>query len=466
MKKSEEDLVQQIKSVFDDYNDGLSDQGWNELRKKFPEKESKKLPIWWLSGIAATLLVVAGLYFYNGSGNEKVILRANNTQKDSSSQKGKADDFKVETDIANAAKPTNTIENNEKVAPTESKDFRNAVQDVNNGLKVLTTEKLIAIQPKPVIASKDKTETLGNGITQGQLKTSTIIDENTIIASAQTNTDQGVKKPIDNNATALEKDAKSNTETKNTKLTTEEFLTEQSKILAANDNTKDIQKNSSSKTTFDVFTGTFFNYHDNNEAKLSAGVGLNANVKVTKNVVLSFGAGISQNKVSYENSVPTEISQAMFASKDNALNSAPVSGMAYSATATNDVSFNGRLLSVDLPMVVKFFPSKKQDFYISTGINSSTYLSQKYTYNYSWSNFGYRNGEAQTQQQTDESSLKGFDFANSAIIAIGINQNLGKNVLIFEPYYRPALSTMGDKNLRISSAGLNLKFNFNGNSKK
>ncbi|MNR33694.1 hypothetical protein D3C85_1513870 [compost metagenome] len=117
-------------------------------------------------------------------------------------------------------------------------------------------------------------------------------------------------------------------------------------------------------------------------------------------------------------------------------------------------------------MVVKFFPSKKQDFYISTGINSSSYITQKYTYNYNWSNFGVKNGEAQVQQETEKSSLKGFDFANSAIIAIGINQNIGKNVLIFEPYYKPALSTMGDKNLRISSAGLNLKFNFNGNSKK
>lgn len=462
MKESEEDLVQQIKSVFQDYNDGLSEQGWNELRKKFPEKESKKLPIWWLSGIAATLLVVAGLYFYNGSGNEKVILRANTSQKDTSFNNGIADDFKVQTDIANATKPAISENKTEKTAPSVTLDLRKNLQkDNHQGIK--TKDQLIAVQQNPLVTDKEKIQ---NPVVNNQLNNNLVIDNNAIIASVQTNANQGNAKAIDNNGNTAEAGGKPNAATNTTKLTTEEFLNEQSKILAANDNSKDISKNKSSKTTFDVFTGTFFNYHNDNEAKLSAGVGLNANVKVAKNVVLSFGAGISQNKISYENSVPTEISQAMFASKGNALNAAPVTGMAYSATATNDVSFNGRLLSVDLPMVVKFFPSKKQDFYISTGINSSTYLSQKYTYNYSWSNFGYRNGEAQTQQQTDQSSLSGFDFANSAIIAIGINQNLGKNVLIFEPYYRPSLSTMGDKNLRISSAGLNLKFNFNGNSKK
>ena len=179
------------------------------------------------------------------------------------------------------------------------------------------------------------------------------------------------------------------------KKSTEEFLKDQSKLLAHNEKNKD--KKNQSKTTFEVFTGTFFNYHDNNEAKLSAGLGLNANIEVAKNLVLSVGAGISQNKVSYENKVPAEVTQSMFAARDVALSLAP-SNAPYSATATNDVNFNGRLLSIDLPIAFKFFPTKRQDFYISTGINSSTYLSQKYTYNYNLSNFGIQNGAAQAKQ--------------------------------------------------------------------
>ena len=79
---SDEELANQIKSVFEDYDDGLGEQGWSELRKKYPEKDSKKLPIWWLTGIAATLLVVVGLYFSNAFDTEKVILRAGITPKE------------------------------------------------------------------------------------------------------------------------------------------------------------------------------------------------------------------------------------------------------------------------------------------------------------------------------------------------------------------------------------------------
>lgn len=451
---SDEELANQIKSVFEDYDDGLGEQGWSELRKKYPEKDSKKLPIWWLTGIAATLLLAVGLYFSNTFDTDKVILSAGTTPKAnalpekiiSDEVKGGTSQTRLDTVKTNTyAMPEKSGNENiepAKVANTAQKYIaqHNAIGDVNG-----TQELDVVVSNSEVALAKPLT----------------VIDKNTPIVA--------VTKP-DDKVTAnaiITKDEQPTEKSVKLKLSTEEFLKEESKALANNAN-KDSKKNGAPTTTLDVFTGTFFNYHDDNEAKLSAGVGLNANIKVTKNLVFSFGAGISQNKVSYENNVPAEISQAMFDSKSDGTNAmnAPITGLAYSVTATNDVSFNGQLLSIDLPMVVKFFPSKKQDFYISTGINSSSYITQKYTYNYNQSNFGIRNGEAQPKRETEKSNLKGFDFANSAIISVGINQNVGKNILIFEPYYKPALSAMGEKNLRISSAGINLKFNFNGNNKK
>lgn len=446
MKASDEELIEQIKVVFDDYDDGLSEQGWADLRKKFPEKENKKLPIWWLSGIAASLLLVMGLYFGEVFNTEKTILQ-------------NAKNNKVETPSttnSNHITPQNDSITNNHIAtvenqPTVQKPTQQAAQPSE---QLITENPLIASniavgEPQKNTVSPvepNKTNLPATAIVDnGSMVTTTKVENNQVAGIVQTEAPKNM----------VEK------ETPPTKLSTEEFLNKESQKLAKN---KNLEKNSSSKTTLDVYTGTFFNYHDNNEAKLSAGVGLNANVKVTKNLVLSFGAGISQNKVSYENKVPMDVAMSMFAAKDNAMSLAP-SSTAYSATATNDVSFNGQLLTIDLPMAVKFYPTKKQDFYISTGINSTSYLSQKYTYNYNWSNFQVKNGEAQQRQETEKSSLRGFDFANSAIIAIGINQNLGRNTLIFEPYYKPALGTMGDKNLRISSAGLNLKFNFNGGKK-
>jgi len=451
MKASDEELIEQIKVVFDDYDDGLSEQGWADLRKKFPEKENKKLPIWWLSGIAASLLLVMGLYFGEVFNTKKTILQNANNKKTETPSTTNSDHINPQNDSI-SGRNIATVENQ----PTVQKPTQQTTPFTEH---VITENPLVASkvtvgeqQPEKNMVShvetiKSNPPTTAAVVDNGNMVSNTKVENNQVAGTVQTEVPKNT----------VEK------ETQPTKLSTEEFFNKESQKIANNKN-KNTEKNSSSKTTLDVYTGTFFNYHDNNEAKLSAGVGLNANVKITKSLVFSFGAGISQNKVSYENKVPMDVAMSMFAARDNAMSLAP-SSAAYSATATNDVSFNGQLLTIDLPMAVKFYPTKKQDFYISTGINSTSYLSQKYTYNYNWSNFQVKNGEAQPRQETEKSSLRGFDFANSAIIAIGINQNLGKNTLIFEPYYKPALGTMGDKNLRISSAGLNLKFNFNGGKK-
>lgn len=451
MKASDEELIEQIKVVFDDYDDGLSEQGWADLRKKFPEKENKKLPIWWLSGIAASLLLVMGLYFGEVFNTSKSILQNAKNKKTETPSTIHSDhispqhDSITENHVATVENPPLVPKPTQQATlPSEQVITENPLIANNIAVGEKQPDKNVV---SPVETTKNNPPTTAVVVDNGNMVSTTKVENNQVAGVVQVETPKNT----------VEK------ETPPTKLSTEEFLNKESQKLA-NNKGKNIEKNSSSKTTLDVFTGTFFNYHDNNEAKLSAGVGLNANVKVTKNLVFSFGAGISQNKVSYENKVPMEVSTSMFAARDNAMSLAP-SSTVYSATATNDVSFNGQLLTIDLPMAVKFYPTKKQDFYISTGINSTSYLSQKYTYNYNWSNFQVKNGEAQQRQETEKSSLRGFDFANSAIIAIGINQNLGRNTLIFEPYYKPALGTMGDKNLRISSAGLNLKFNFNGAKK-
>jgi hypothetical protein len=451
MKTSEDEFIKQFKSTFEDYNDGFADHGWAELRKKYPEKESKKLPIWWLTGVAATLLVVLGLYFYDG------------LEKQPNSKADQLAGQLVDKDMATSAAQTPSTDQLKQ----GNSDLETTPHDIKfKGTTATKTgefnnNEVIATQvPSMKVVRTEPTSLIKDKVVQNDLASvpNTVNSDSSMIANHVVSTNRGVTKTDPSSNMNIP-----NHTTPSVKKSTEEFLNEQTQLLAKSE--KKEQKTKNSSTTFDVFTSTFFNYHDNNDAKLSAGLGLNANIQVSKKLVLSVGAGISQNKVSYENKVPAEVMESMATLKSDVLSMAPTNAV-YSATATNDVSFNGRLLSIDLPVSFKFFPTKKQDFYISTGINSSTYLSQKYTYNYSLSNFGIQNGAAQAQQQTEERNLGGFDFANNAIIAVGFNQSLGKNLLIFEPYYKPALNTMGNKNLRISSAGINLRFNFNGNNKK
>ncbi|MES2847435.1 MAG: hypothetical protein V4685_00145, partial [Bacteroidota bacterium] len=149
--------------------------------------------------------------------------------------------------------------------------------------------------------------------------------------------------------------------------------------------------------------------------------GIAGGFKVSKSLSLSVGAGISKNKITYESGFGHSDLLT-----DGAFNSVSTPGSGNYSYSNVETSVNAQLLNLDLPITLKFYPTKKQNFYLSTGINSNSYLSQQYNYNYSFTNLAINNGLATYKEETEKSKLKGFDFANSAIFAIGINQKISK----------------------------------------
>ncbi|TCC89468.1 hypothetical protein EZ428_17405 [Pedobacter frigiditerrae] len=456
MKDIDEELVSQIKTVFENFDDELSDNGWAKLREKYPEKQNKKLPIWWISGIAAAILIALGLFFALDKSAQKI----DNGQQIVKQQpviKHKTDSIINRPSIAKkqetkpAENPTgNTADKSplvaQKTVPKASTWGKPIVTDVKKEIVIAKVEQPI------------KNETLTN---QKVVVVQNPINQNAIAAN-KVDTAQKINNQnqvIANNNGAVVKDPVI------VKKTTEQFLNDQSKILAQKP--KEERKTKETKSSIEVFSGTFLNYYADNAAKLNAGFGVNANVKLTKSLFVSFGAGVSQNKIEYQKSIPSEVSRSMSSYSFDAANAAPNNNPgASNSTSISDISINAQLLNFDIPVSLKFYPTKKQNFYIATGINSSTYLSQKYTYGYNLSNKNVL-GITQTakQEETEKSRINGFDFATSAIFAIGINQSIGNNSLTFEPYFKPAIGNMGEKNLRINTVGLNLKFNFTSNKK-
>jgi hypothetical protein len=441
MKDIDEELVAQIKTVFENFDDEGSENGWANLRLKYPEKPNRKLPIWWISGIAAAILLAFGLFFtldksaQKNQGNQQLV-----KQKPIIKQK---------TDSNNISEAT----------AQKEEEIRSAKNSLNNEIDQTQTKKAIItdVKKEELITKIDqpiKIETTADltrivNVTQNPINQNIIITNKVDTPQKFTNQNQ----VIANNNVGVVKDPSY------TKKTIEDFLNEQSKILAQKP--KEKEKNNSAKNSVDIFTGTFLNYQGDNSAKLNAGIGVNANIKVSKGVFLSFGAGVSQNKLSYNNY--RENSDLSYSSASSAL---PNNG--YSNTImVSPVKLSAQMLNLDIPISFKFYPSKKQNFYIKTGINSNTYLEQKYTYAYTvtkYSTLGIN--QTENEENIEKTKLKGFDFANSAIFALGINQNVGKNTLIFEPYFKPAIGNMGDKNLRINSVGINLRFNFTSSNKK
>jgi len=52
----DKDLKNRIREVFDNYEDPTADEGWLQLRKKFPEEQSNRRAILWLWRSAAAVL--------------------------------------------------------------------------------------------------------------------------------------------------------------------------------------------------------------------------------------------------------------------------------------------------------------------------------------------------------------------------------------------------------------------------
>ncbi len=453
MMDIDEELRSQINSVFDDFDDGQSEQGWASLRTKYPEEKNRKLPIWWISGIAAAFLLICGLWLLLDQPNKKT--------------DGKDQIVKENKDI-NPTTPTfqvepKSVENN----PNNEVKIDNKENPVLFGSSPKTASISKKVQQRPAIIDQQlmpKSETLLTVTSSVELPKNEVDPVNQAIAAVQT------KDASQNGETSTavvpvpSDDSKSLPQTVRTKQTTEEFLIAQSKLQSSKDDNKQ-KKAVNNKNSFEVFTGTFLNYAAN-DVKVNAGFGLNANIQVSKKLFVSIGAGVSQNKISNQNRL--DIPQSSSMASD--VMSSPSSAAYTSYSFLTDIKLAAQLLNLDLPIAIKFYPTKKQNFYISTGINSSSYLSQNYTYSYtvlSPSSF-YNNYTkvAQEEEKTEKRPMGGFDFANSAIIAIGINQNIGQHKLIFEPYFKPAIGNMGEKNLRINTVGLNLKFNFNTAEKK
>src|SRR5438309_598222 len=60
------DLRNRIREVFDNYDDGHADEGWQLLREKYPEKARRSPVLWlWLGSAAAILLLFLGILLLN-----------------------------------------------------------------------------------------------------------------------------------------------------------------------------------------------------------------------------------------------------------------------------------------------------------------------------------------------------------------------------------------------------------------
>jgi hypothetical protein len=471
MMDLDEELTLRIKTVFDNFDDGNSDMGWALLREKYPEKSGKKIPLYWFAGAAASLLIVLGLWLLEGPNKNIEGTKSNvsHPQKQKNAEDGpmpKKENIAttvLKDQVPTLNKPKKAKENvHQQLTTDRGWISHHPKMRVNIGdHQPNSIYDKITTNTKDAVVTNQIDQKVYQQAIQGNVRQIEIPMNTNSIAQANANNLDSLTEVNRQKEAANVKAAAASIAMKKT---TEEFLAEQSQIALTK--TEQKVKKDSRKSSYEVFTGTFLNYYADNDVKVNAGFGVNANLKVSEGLFLSVGAGVSQNKISYDSYVPTSVTKGV--ERQYAVSDAPSSVLLQNSSVVSNVQLNAQLLSLDLPVMLKFYPSKRQNFYFSTGFNSNSYFAQRYAFTYTVLTASSFAGTSRAdREETEESKFRGFEFANSAIFAIGINQKIGKtNSIIFEPYFKPALGNMGDKNLKINTVGLNLRFSFNSHEKK
>jgi hypothetical protein len=459
--KFDKDLANRIREVFEDYQYPPADEGWTQLRKKFPaEEENNKIAWLWWSSVAAVALVflVIGLWLLNPEKPVENI--ANNTvkstHKDSVAANNKADTTVIGNNIALQKPAEHTKEQQATDALQNNRYNNNLARSYPHAIPQLESFTPAVSDAVPHPATKTTPEKAPIAIA---VVPKTLPDSQRVIINQ--NTEQQIAKNnepavVDNSNNAIKQEVQPQ------KSILDLMKAEKGTAIAKKE-TPNKQENK--KVNFSVYAATYLNYASGSANQINAGAGFTSDIKLSKNIKLSTGVSLAQNTLRYDNAPPSN-SAKIFASvpandairKENTFVTNTV------LSVPEFKNYNARLVGLDIPINIKYeFNPQKSDTYISAGLSSGTFIDERYTYSYQY------NAAGTTEQPQDETASKSFNsfyFGKTLNVSFGMGYPLGKsNRLIIEPFLKYPLDGLGAQQIRFGAGGLNLKINFKGPKK-
>jgi hypothetical protein len=438
------DLKKRIREVFDNFEDPSADEGWLQLREKFPEEQKNRRPllwIWWGAAAILFLFLGIGVWMYNKTDINKYSVK---TFKHTHSEKltiTKHQNSPVaKAALFNTGNRSETTTGN--VAATHSNFHK-----TSTGLKNNIPGKM----PSPFILND--TTAKKTLIAQKTDSVKKVINPSPARQFAKT--DQP-NKSVDNppvNSAAI-----------NPKPKTKSIAD----MFAQDHGVNDKKSEDAAKMVhFGVYAATYFNYAKGSGNNANVGAGFTADVRITKNLKLVTGVTIAQNSLNFTNGVPTGTAQdnlAVFAAPG-----ANFSAAASAYTLNSEVTvasepafknYDASLVGLDIPLNLKYdFNLRKNDIYVLAGFSSGTFINETYTYQYNYPAL-LSPSLQQIQNETTSRSFNGFYLAKTLNFAFGFGYPLGKNSVTLEPFLKYPLEGLGSQNIRFGAGGINLKFNF------
>ncbi len=423
MKETEDQrIAAKFRQVFDDFEDPATDEGWLELRKKYPEEKRRPL-FFWISSAAAVLILLSGLWLYLPEINQEHITATNKTTIESKKTESEA--------IISAPQIT-------PPAPAQSGTIAKELNPGSDSKAATLANSRLAEKEKifinrPSVSSKTTDRLVSS------TKDSASSYENPLAKSAVI-----AEVPAMKQDTMVLAIAEATNTDYNLKPRTEE-------IKLPEEKRKKSEKNSNKNFILSVYAGSFINYAEGSENNVNVGAGLSSDFRISKNFRISTGLNLSKNSLAYNQNEPA-----------NKYGSFQDANASIAGTLVALSNYEAELLGLDIPVNIKYlFNPQKGSTYLLAGLSSGTYLSEKYAV--IQSNFNsFAGSTAAPNKQEISRQMKEFDLMRTLNVSFGFNTRLSKKQsLTIEPFLKYPLGGLGSENIRFGSSGINVKLNFN-----
>lgn len=435
-------LVERIVQVFDEYEDDSVDQGWEQLREKYPLPQRRSPLLYWLGSAAAILLLIAGVWLFYPE-QEKIQIAARQKPQEATQARPE--------EAAGSAGPK--IEDTGAQQPSfeePSKRFESAMASPHYASSAKPSKEISSanhlVKEQPASAS---------AATLTAPDSAVVSTVDVIIAAAEP------KEAPANTAPAAPGDVRK----PHSPAVVESYdqLQQAKRDLLANRSEESKEKRKDSKVSFSLYAGSHVSYAEGSKSRVNTGVGLSSEVDLTSKLKITTGVSIAQNSLRYDTRIPQQAAVSFLSS---AMSNSPNLMVASPDAKTSAINYSihgydASLLGLDIPLNLKYtFFEKRNELYLVAGLSSNFFFDETYTYDYGYNSIHDSSVESFPDEKATTNSSS-FDFARMLNLSVGYGYPIGKqSKLSLEPFLKYPLGGLGSQDIRFSSAGLNVKWNF------
>ena len=474
------DLRNRIREVFDNYDDGQTDEGWQLLREKYPEKARRSPVLWlWLGSAAAVLLLLVGIFWLDKKSEKENKLVGNKPAinhpivKSIEPQKNSNNIVNNNADNTAADRATNSLQT-QKLAHKQLQANRSRKKTIAKANKPsIPIETSNAIANNSHITDKKTSSTNAPAVnTAGQniaiINPTKTTEKQTVGIAKIDNTSK-----IDSSTNASAR-SMATVKPSNRVSMLDESKQPNKTVFADNEvpkNKKDLGYRGRA-VSFGVYAATYVNYASKSNNQINEGFGISSDIRLSRKLNLSTGVAIGQNSLNYNGQLPPEQSKLLASTNSPANNVASnrASALAAPAYAANSFfaatpslkNYTASLVGLEIPINLKYkFNPEKSATFVSIGLSSGTFINERYTSTYAYTT-PFASNLSQTTDQSLQQKFNSFYFAKTLNFSFGTGYRISGNDLIIEPFLKYPIDGLGSQQIKFGSGGVNLKFNFQG----